>query len=118
MLGWMFASGGMSWAYQFLPGGGNSNVGTGVSTQMLAQCPIIRGGTSSADIFSTNPFNVAAQFDATGANRSFSIFPTNFWMGPSDAIKIKAYQIYVSGKSTVTVTTVNISYSFTTITES
>jgi hypothetical protein len=117
VLGYLFGSNGTNWSYQFLPGGGNSNVGTASSTSVLGQCPVIQGGSSSADIGTPNPSNLSATFDTT-TGRNQAIIPTNFWMGPSDSIKIKAYQSYVSGKSTPTVTTVNIGYSFTTITES
>jgi len=117
VLGYLFGSNGTGYSYQFLPGGGNSNVGAGVSTAVLGQCPVIQSSNTSADIGTPNPSNVSASFD-TSTGRNQAIFPSNFWMGPSDSIKIKAYQSYTSGKSTLQVATVNIGYSFTTITES
>ena len=50
-------------------------------------------------------------------NPNYTLLPTTFWIGPSDAIQMSSYMKYISGKSTPSAT-VTIAYSFTLITES
>lgn len=52
-----------------------------------------------------------------GNQNNYNICPTNFWIGPSDAIRAKCQWYSVSGKSN-TPQSVTIAYSFTLITES
>lgn len=51
-----------------------------------------------------------------GNNPRIAILPSSFYIGPSDIIKIRVYGLAQSGKSQIP-TTANITYSFTTITE-
>jgi len=95
-------------------------------------------GISTTNAFETNPANINAArnfgFTSSGTNgvasadaQSISInapsstsmmqLNSNFYMGPGDSIAVKARGSSASGKSQV-FQTLNISYSFTTITES
>jgi hypothetical protein len=51
-----------------------------------------------------------------GNNPRMAMLPSSFYIGPSDIIRIRVYGLAQSGKSQIP-TTANITYSFTTITE-
>jgi len=102
-------------SYQFPPGAFTNNAFTGSATQTAASSsavwsnfPIL-SGTGSAGVGSSDASGVILDY-TTGTSAKYSMMPSNFYIGPSDSISMK---ILATGP-----TTANISYSFTTITES
>ena len=51
-----------------------------------------------------------------GSGSKFVSLPSSFYIGPSDSIVIRGYNVYQAGKTT-TYPNINVTYSFTTITE-
>jgi hypothetical protein len=104
---------------QFLPYGSGSpftGVPPGGTTNIYPSTPLLAGFTSNQDIGGTSPGSINFTYPSAG-NLIINGCPANFYMGPSDSLKIKATWYQIAGKS-VNYGTVNISYSFTTITES
>lgn len=103
-------------AIQFAVGSATNNGFTATSisstSNLYPQMPCI-GHTQSGDMSGTGPGNISFSY-SDSSNTRFSTLPSNFYIGPSDSIIIKA-QALDGGGSPVTVTA---SYSFTTITES
>ena len=105
---------------QFAPGAATNNAFAGNVGQTAAgtfeqrsMMPSIgSGGTSGVGSAAANAV-VIEYYGTTTANAKFAIFPSNFYMGPGDSISVK-----VLASTDDTARTANISYSFTTITES
>ena len=106
-------------SYQFTPGAPSDSqfvaTGTGTSNTLVPIMPIITSNGSSG-VGSANADNIGVNWPNSNSP-AWSLFPANFYMGPSDSISIKVYAKRASGKSVISVTAY-ISYSFTTITES
>jgi hypothetical protein len=106
-------------AMQFTPAGSPDN-------QFLAQ-PYYNGnfyspnpaitGNSSSGVGASNASSVGITWVSNSTGLPLNIISSNFWIGPSDVVSMKAFAQQVAGKST-TNCTMSISYSFTTITES
>lgn len=103
--------------YQFNPGASPDNDFLGVyssgQNSIMPAAPVLRSGASS---MSANAGSVSFTYQG-GSNTQLSLMAKNFYMGPGDSLFMKIDARYQSGKSQST-TTANISYSFTTITES
>jgi hypothetical protein len=72
--------------------------------------------TSTTGVGNTAIENVNVNYPLA-ANTRLVILPSSFYIGASDAIVVKAYGFNAIGKGSPTALTANITYSFTTITE-
>lgn len=115
------SSAGGFYAWQFtITGSPNNNfVGTGGLSgygSFLNSNVNLSQASTVGDMGSATPSSIALNYSDSGTQRNIFL-PSNFWMGPGDSISIKPFWQNVSGKS-VSYPTLNISYSFVTITES
>jgi hypothetical protein len=92
-----------------------ANIGT--SNNMFPTLPSLAGYSGTNTDMGGISLGDAALNYSSSSNQYYGFLPTNFFMGPSDSIKVKAYWYTTSGKSTI-FGTVNVGYSFTTVTES
>lgn len=110
-------------SYQFLAGSSTNNsfMGVGLSqssssnNNVVPSTPQIRS-TGSNGVASANANQISVVYSSLSTTQ-LAVLNSNFYMGPSDSIKMKIQASVTSGKSVIS-TTGNISYSFTTITES
>jgi hypothetical protein len=106
-------------AIQFTPAGSPQNQFYGqpiYAGSPYSLMPNINGNsTSGTGASASNAVGMTYVSNSTG-NPQNAISP-NFYIGPSDVVAMKGYCPYTSGKSVLS-TTMSISYSFTTITES
>jgi hypothetical protein len=110
-------------SYQFLAGSSTNNsfAGVGLSqfnssnNNVVPNTPIIRSNGSNG-VASTGSASIGVVYSSLQGTQ-LAVLNSNFYMGPNDSIKMKMFAQYQSGKSVLS-TTGNISYSFTTITES
>lgn len=109
-------------SYQFTAGASTDNqfAGVGLSqfnsstNSVVASTPIIYANNNNGP---AGAGNVVGMEWSTLANSHFGMLNSNFYIGPSDLVGMRISANKVSGKGTIQVTG-NISYSFTTITES
>lgn len=105
-------------SYQFPPGASSNSAFLGSATQTAASTSAvwsnfpIMSGTGSTGVGSSDASGVITDY-STGTSAKYSMMPSNFYMGPGDSITMKIFAEVSGGP-----TTANISYSFTTITES
>jgi len=104
---------------QFAPGAASNNAFAGnvgqTSTSAFTQRSMMpsmgSNGTSGVGSAAASQIQIE-YYGTTDANHHFAIFPSNFYMGPGDSLSLK-----VAALNDETARTANISYSFTTITE-
>lgn len=82
------------------------------NSESSARLPIIFQGNAIGDMFNTSPNSIQVVY-SNPVNIRFAVLPSNFYIGPSDSIKMKIRAFSTSTGAT----TATISYSFTTITE-
>lgn len=105
-------------SYQFAPGAtGDSpwNFGptqTGTSTAIAMPRGAVIGGSDASLPAGGNASSVIVDWTNQSGGK-YMMLPSNFYMGPSDSLSMKIY-----GERTGTYLTANITYSFTTVTES
>jgi len=111
---------GSQYATQFPAGSSNDNAwfgGTaGTTGNCLSLSPMIQQTGTSGDMSAGNCSSVNLSYSGPSVSR-FAVLPQNFYIGPSDVLKMKVRAQTISGKSTVN-QTATLSWSFTTITES
>jgi len=103
---------------QFVPGASSENPFLGSATQTgtttavaLNRAPTI-GSSGTTGVGSSNANAVAIDYSSAATPR-YASMPSNFYMGPGDSLSLKTYAILDGNPVTA-----NITYSFTTITES
>ena len=108
---------GSQYAVQFPAGSSNANAwfGTYNGVNGSSGSPMIQQTISSGDMSAGNCSGVNLSYGSTAPR--FAVLPQNFWIGPSDVLKMKVNARITVGKNTQAVT-VSLSWSFTTITES
>jgi hypothetical protein len=114
-----YESSGSMWAWQAntgAPNNGFNGTSPGTSNAINSANPFTFQSTSAGDMITGTTSQTYMQYSNTSFN-AYCNFPANFYMGPSDALKLKVRGLYTSGKGTAS-GTANVGYSFTTITES
>jgi len=128
LLGYIFQTSYGNSNFQFAPGVNTVNSFYGTpssgnaptpSNKLLSSQPVISGG-GSGGIGNASAANVQFRYPSTTGEGvgNINTINSNFYMGPSDSIRMKIQGWYTSGKGAHLYSTATISYSFTTITES